>query len=300
MRRFGSGPRRSVRLTAVAAAMAAPALLGAAAGTSPASAATPDTYVGLGDSYAAGPLITPQDPTLPGCLRSLVNYPHLVAQKEGLALTDVSCSGAKTDDMFAPQATEFGTNPPQLDALKPGTDVVTLTIGGNDIGFSSIIDNCLALTPNGPTRSGAQTCKAFYTAGGTDQLAARISATRPKVDRVLRAIHTRSPNAKVYVAGYPAILPETGGCFPQMPLTTTDVSYLRNTEKRLNTMLRNSSAANGATFVNTYTPTIGRDACKLPVIRYVEPVVPVADAAPVHPNRAGEAALATIVANRIP
>jgi lysophospholipase L1-like esterase len=288
---------RVARLAAVAALVGAPV---AFLGSGGASAAAVTSQVGLGDSYASGPVITPQDPTLPGCLRSLVNYPHLVAQQKGYALTDVSCSGATTQDMFSAQSTDAGTNPPQLSALTPGTGIVTLTIGGNDIGFTGIIKQCLAEQPNGPTASGSQTCKAFYTAGGTDQLAARVAATRPKVDNVLTAIHQRSPHAKIYLAGYADILPETGpGCWPQMPLTPTDVAYLRDIEKNLNGMLASSAAANGAVFVDTYGPTIGRDACQLPVIRDVEPVIPVQDAAPVHPNRAGERAMADAVLTRI-
>ena len=141
----------------------------------------------------------------------------------------------------------------------------------------------------------------FYTAGGTDQLAARIAATRPKVDEVLAAIHSRSPQARIYVAGYPAILPESDQdpatvCWPQMPITTTDVAYLRGVEKQLNQMLADAAAANGASYVDTYTPTIGHDACKAPVVRYVEPLAPVGDAAPVHPNRLGAGAMGGIVA----
>jgi lysophospholipase L1-like esterase len=288
---------RAIRTTVTAGLLAAPLLLGAAGcATSPTT-----TAVGLGDSYAAGPIITPQDPASPGCLRSLVNYPHLVASQKKYALTDVSCSGATTDDMFSSQSGYDGKPvPPQLDALRPGTNVVTLTIGGNDIGFTGIIENCAAYTPTGPTRSGTQTCKAFYTAGGTDQLAARIAATRPKVDRVLQAIKQRSPSASTTVAGYPAILPEAGACYPQMPLTPTDVAYLRGIEKQLDQMLAASAAANGATYADTYTPTIGHDACKVPLVRYVEPLVPAADAAPVHPNRAGEAAMARAVEAKTP
>ncbi len=299
-----SGTRSALRRRWLGVAGAA-ALAGGLAlvGTPAATAAPGDTQVALGDSYAAGPLITPQDPSRPGCLRSLANYPHVAAGQDQTVLTDVSCSGAQTEDMTHAQTTyEGGTNPPQLDALKPDTDIVTLTIGGNDIGFTSIIENCAAYSPNGPTRSGAQTCKDFYTAGGTDQLAARIAATRSDVDAVLQEIHARSPQARIYVAGYPAILPESGQdpatvCWPQMPITTTDVGYLRGVEKQLNQMLADSAAANGASYVDTYTPTIGHDACKAPVVRYVEPLVPVGDAAPVHPNRGGATAVGTIVAN---
>jgi hypothetical protein len=288
--------RSAARVAGMAALVGALAL----GGSTGASAAPGTTQVSLGDSYAAGPLITPQATRSPGCLRSTVNYPHLVARRKGYALHDVSCSGATTDDMFSPQ-TGYDNRPvpPQLKALKPDTDVVTLTIGGNDIGFTGIIENCLAVTPEGPTRSSKTTCQEFYTAGGTDQLTARIRATRPKVDHVLRAIHRRSPQAKIYLAGYPAILPEHGpGCYAELPLTVPDVSYLRGVEKQLNAMLANSAAGHDATFVNTYHPTIGHDACQLPGVRYVEPLAPV-EAAPVHPNRFGEAAVARIVARKI-
>lgn len=292
--------RRTIRTAVTAGLLAAPVLLGAAACT-PATTGVGSDSVGLGDSYAAGPLITPQDPSSPGCLRSLVDYPHKVALQKGYVLHDVSCSGATTVDMFNPQTGYDGKAvPPQLDAVSAATDVVTLTIGGNDIGFTGIIENCIAYTPTGPTRSGAKTCEAFYTAGGTDQLAARIAATRPKVDQVLQAIKQRSPSAHISLAGYPAILPERGACYPQLPLTLTDVGYLRGVEKQLDQMLAASAAANGATYADTYTPTIGHDACKLPVLRYIEPLVPVADAAPVHPNRAGEAAMAKAVAATTP
>lgn len=292
--RVSFGRRRPARLGAVAALLALPALLGAAAQGS-AAAAPGDSQVSLGDSYVAGPVITPQEST--SCLRSTANYPHLEAQQMGYLLHDVSCSGATTEDMSSSQKGYDGRAvPPQLDALTPDTDVVTLGIGGNDIGFTSIIENCVAYTPNGPTRSGAQTCQAYYTAGGTDQLEQRITATQPKVAQVLQAIHTDSPQAKVYLVGYPAILPETGSCWPQMPLTTTDFSYLRGVEKDLNTMLSDTASANGATYVDTYGPTIGHDACQLLPTRYIEPLVPTIDAAPVHPNRFGEAAMANIVA----
>ncbi len=266
-----------------------------------ANAAVP-SMVSLGDSYASGPAITPQDPRAGDCLRSLVNYPHVAAAIKKYQLTDVTCQGAGTADMFQPQAVDAGPKPPpQLDALTRTTDVVTLTVGGNDIGFTSIIENCSAVTPNGPTLAGAHTCKAQYTAGGTDQLAAAIRATRPKVDGVLRAIHKRSPRAHVYVVGYPDVLPQSGpGCWPFIPLTPTDVAYINGIEMKLDEMLRDSAAANRATFVDTFAPTIGHDACTLPTVRDVEPLLfPSQDAYPVHPNRAGEVELGRLLADAI-
>ncbi len=72
-----------------------------------------------------------------------------------------------------------------------------------------------------------------------------------------------------------------------MPITDGDVPYVRAKEKELNAMLADQAAANGAELIDWYTASIGHDACQPPVIRWVEPVVPVNAAAPVHPNLGG-------------
>jgi hypothetical protein len=247
-----------------------------------ATAARATNYVAVGDSYAAGPLIP--NPVLPlGCLKSDHNYPHLAAPGIGLSLRDASCSGATTVDMTNPQEVEIdGPNPPQFNSLDASTTVVSLTIGGNDIGFSEVAQSCITLNPF------SHPCLDRYDSGGVDQLKARIEATAPKVAAVLQGIHARSPSAKVYVVNYPAIFPETGsGCWPQMPIGFQDVPYLRSTEQRLDAMLATQAAANGATLVNWYNASIGHDACKGSSTRWVEPLVPGELAAPIHPNTAG-------------
>lgn len=239
-------------------------------------------YVALGDSYAAGPLIP--NPVLPlGCLKSDHNYPHLAAPGIGLTLRDASCSGATTVDMTNPQNVEpDGPNPPQFNSLDASTRVVSLTIGGNDIGFSEVAQSCITLNPF------SHPCLDKYDAGGVDQLKARIEATAPKVAAVLAGIKSRSPSAKIYVVNYPAIFPETGfGCWPQMPIGFQDVPYLRSTEQRLNSMLATQASAAGATLVSWYNASIGHDACKSSSTRWVEPLVPGELAAPIHPNQAG-------------
>jgi lysophospholipase L1-like esterase len=210
------------------------------------------------------------------------NYPHLAAPSIG-PLTDPSCSGAKTDDMANPQSIEIdGPNPPQLNSLASSTEVVSLTIGGNDIGFSEVAESCITLNPF------SSPCKDKYDPGGNDQIAARITATAPKVAAVLQGIHSRSPQARVYVVDYPAIFPETGhGCWPQMPISFTDAPYLRAKEQELDRMLATQAASNGATLVNWYQASIGHDACKSSSVRWVEPLVPNNPAAPIHPNLRG-------------
>jgi lysophospholipase L1-like esterase len=227
--------------------------------------------------------LTP-NPVLPlGCLKSSNNYPHLAAPSIGLALRDASCSGAETVDMTSPQSVDpDGPNPPQFNSLNAETTVVSVTIGGNDIGFSEVAQSCITLNPF------SSPCKSKYASGGKDQLAERIAATAPKVAAVLQGIHTRAPAAKIYVVNYPAIFPETGsGCWPQMPISFTDAPYLRSTEQKLNAMLATQAAGNGATLVNWYGASVGHDACKGSSTRWVEPLVPGELAAPIHPNKAG-------------
>src|SRR3954447_17980185 len=184
------------------------------------SGCTPvDTYVALGDSYTSGPAIQPQDPTIPGCLRSEVNYPHLVASDLRPTLRDVSCSGAQTKDMTASQDVDPDPDPaPQFDALDRRTKIVTLGIGGNDIGFVDIAETCVRLATQQP-QAGAP-CRDYYNANGIIQ--DRIDALKPRLDAVLRGIAGRAPNAKVFVVGYPDILPEDPSqylqCRPTLPV----------------------------------------------------------------------------------
>jgi lysophospholipase L1-like esterase len=255
------------------------------------AAGTGPSYVALGDSYTSGPLIPVQAGHPAGCLRSTHNYPALTARALGAAsFTDASCQGAATPDMTHSQPVPLGTNPPQLDSLKTSTTTVTLQIGGNDINFINIVINCTTLSLTNPFGS---PCKKHYTSGGTDQLAKAISQTAPKVAAVLKAIHRRSPHARVFVVGYPVILPNSGnGCWPLVPIAHGDVPYLRGVEQDLNKMLASQATANQATFVDTYTDSIGHDACQSSGKQWVEGLVPTAPAAPFHPDKAGEAAMA--------
>ena len=261
-----------------------------AAGLSPAGASAPAPapaagYVALGDSFTSAPAVTPQQAGSGACRRSVVDYPHLVAQAAHLSLTDVSCSGATTADVASGQ----------LGALGPDTGLVTVGVGGDDLGFASIVAHCLAASPWGPTDAG-WTCRSHYDAGGHDQLAAAVGRTGTAVAALLAAVHRRAPRATVLEVGYPAILPAAGdGCWPVVPFTRVDAGYLRQTELELNATLASVARAGGATFVDTYGPSVTHSACAPPAERWLEPVVPDEPAAPMHPDAAGEAAMARAV-----
>ena len=255
-----------------------------------APAALADNYVALGDSYTAGPVIPLQIEPY-GCLKSDHNYAHLAAPTIGLPLRDPSCSGAETEDMTAPQGVSPGPNPPQFDSLSADTTVVTLGIGGNDIGFSGIAEECFNTSPNGPS------CQPKFVVDGQDEVSARIAETAPKVAATLQGIAARAPQARVFVVNYPAIFPHSGGgCWPQLPVANQDVAWLRAKQQELNQMLADQAAANNATLIDWYAASVGHDACQLPLVRWVEPAIPASPAAPVHPNLIGMLAAADLVA----
>ena len=294
-------PRVAVVLTAstllatvASGAASAASAASAARRTGPARMSGVVSYVSQGDSYTSGPLIPNLTGSPAGCARSTHNYPHLVAAALGAAsFTDASCQGADTTSMTKPEPVPLGTNPPEDSTLSSSTTLVTLQISGNDINFLNIVVNCTGLSFTDPFGS---PCKQHYTSGGTDQLEAAIDATAPKVAADLQGIHARAPNARVLLVGYPVILPNSGdGCWPAVPIAFGDVPYLRGVEQELNAMLAAEAAANGVTYVDTYTASIGHDFCQAPGVKWVEGLVPTSPAAPFHPNALGERSMAAQV-----
>ncbi|UGQ12010.1 SGNH/GDSL hydrolase family protein [Yinghuangia sp. ASG 101] len=267
---------------------------------------TAGPYVALGDSYTAAPGITAPSGDPVGCDRSSENYPALVARRLNLAgadFRDVSCSGATLADLSAAQDTDDGSNPPQMAALTAATRLVTLGIGGNDIGFSAMIKKCVTAGVLYHAAGGAKNlpdapCEKQYTPskGGTDQVDAKIRTAGEHLATTLGEIRQRAPQARVYVVGYPAILPsDNHDCGREMGLAPGDVAFLRGKEQRLNTMLRQQAEGAGVVYVDTYRPSEGHDACSAPDERWIEPLIPHNPAAAVHPNGRGEQGMADAV-----
>ncbi|MEV4031505.1 SGNH/GDSL hydrolase family protein [Streptomyces umbrinus] len=269
----------------------------------------PGPYVALGDSYTSGPKIPRQSGTPAGCDRSDHNYPAVVARQLGVTAADfrdVSCSGAMITDLTAPQETSNGINPAQLSALSKGTRLVTLGIGGNDIGFGSTVTKCVTMGAmyrairSDRLFSDDAPCKKQYADGGTDEVTQKIRTAGRKLSAALAEIERRAPKARVYVVGYPAILPVEGkGCGRELPLAPGDATYLHDKGKQLNTMLRGQAEAAGATYVDTYSPSVGHDACSAEKTRWIEPLQPSSPAAAAHPNAHGEKGMADAVLRAI-
>jgi len=179
-------------------------------------------YVALGSSFAAGPGIAPPAPGRPrGSLRSAANYPALVAARLGLHLVDVSFSGATTRQLLTGKRRGVAA---QLDAVTADTRLVTLTSGGNDVGYIGGLT--LASLP-WPVRRRALAGRG---AGeGSDERFARLAAA---FDDVLAEVRRRAPGATVLLVDYPAVVPPEGGP-DAVPLRPEVLVWARDTARLL-------------------------------------------------------------------
>jgi lysophospholipase L1-like esterase len=215
-----------------------------------------DQYVALGDSYTAAPLVPPTD-TSNLCLRSGVNYPALVAEAmPGTELTDVSCSGASTRNTVSPQSGSGGSVPPQFDALGPGTDLVTIGLGGNDEQlFGGTLGNCVQVAPQDPTGSPCTDAAA----GGRD-LDRILERIRQNLVEVVAGVEKRSPEARVLLIGYPQLIPGSGTC-EDLPLAAGDYAFARTINHGLAQAVGRAAEDAGVEFVDLWEPTAGHDIC---------------------------------------
>ncbi|KAA1421665.1 SGNH/GDSL hydrolase family protein [Nocardioides humilatus] len=269
----------------IGAALAAAAALLVATPTTAAQAEDPLTMVAIGDSQAAGPLITSQNSW--DCLRSDANWPHVAAQQLGASLTDVTCSGATTSDLTGKR---FGYMAPQLDAVHADTDIVTVTIGANDLNLGTLVPSCMNPLPS----PFGVSCKTW----NADTYDAQLVGVGTRVAAAVQAIHQKAPAARVFLVGYYQYWGKSG-CYPIDPIWSVDAAWLQSIFDRLNAKLATVAAANQATYVDLSTPSKDHGVCASQSQKWVEGLFPTSDAAPYHPNRAGMAAGGAIVAAAI-
>jgi lysophospholipase L1-like esterase len=277
----------------------AAALAGTFSAAGAATAPAYHEYVALGDSYTSstGFSMVPDQTFVPlGCAQSVSDYPHQVAALLKVpTFRDASCGGATTDNFAGPQSTQDGTNPPQFDRITPTTDLVTIGIGGNDIGLVGLAQECLQST--------VTSCKSNHVKNGVDDVSAKIAATQPKIEAAVAGARARAAKkARIILVNYLEAMPDNEqGCYPLVPVTPTDAQWFTQKYKEMNAMLARAAAATKAEVADTYGPTIGHNACTPPNVRYVEsagvislnPLVNIA--APLHPNQAGANAQSQLV-----
>ncbi|HET7684027.1 MAG TPA: SGNH/GDSL hydrolase family protein [Marmoricola sp.] len=226
------------------------------AGTIPPPASQQEVrrYVALGDSYTSAPAVGITD-VADGCLRSEQNYPSLFTKEHDVEqLVDVSCAGATTQDLVRPQR-PFGSRvavPPQLDAVTPDTDLVTLGIGGNDTGlFGRLARDCTRRDQE-MAQEMAQDCVSV-----TD---ADLDAIGRAVTRSLRLVRQKAPDAIVVLVGYPRLL-DGHACPRRIPVAGPDVAALTAVVQDLDAELRAAAARAGVQYADVYAASAGHDLC---------------------------------------
>lgn len=253
-------------------------------------------YVAIGDSYTSAPGVLPIKDV--SCFRSAQNYPTLVARDlRSSEAVDASCGGAETKDVFATQFIGiFPVNTPQIDRVTRETRLITISLGGNDIGFGNFMFTCLGAALNllGPS------CEQTYKAGGRDELRRRVDETAPKIANVLNQVKQRGPNAKVVLVGYPTILPASRtSCFFSAQLRDSDAYYLNRVFTSMNQMLAEEAEKADVQFVDTAQDSVGHDMCQPVGTRWFQPFLPYppGDGVFYHPNAAGQAFVASRIVN---
>jgi lysophospholipase L1-like esterase len=286
--------RRATRSGATAAATLC---LLAAAGNAGAAPLQPGAidYVALGDSAAAGPLLPDQDMSAPGCLRSRDNYPAVVAAALGATLTDVTCSSARTAHLTdTRQGTFAGSVPPQLDALGPDTDLVTVTIGANDFNLFTTALSCTNPLPQ-PTGT---SCRDKFTSGGRNQQRDLIRDWAPTWGAMLDKVRERAPRAEIAVVGYGTYL-RPGGCPAQQPIWPQDADYLQSVMADANEAMAAEAARRDIRFIDIRQATSGHDICATPAQAHYAGLVPAEPAVPLHPTVLGMQAIGAHVADEL-
>ncbi|MDR6972079.1 SGNH/GDSL hydrolase family protein [Leifsonia shinshuensis] len=300
MDRIGTGMGLAMAVAA-AAAVLAPVPASAVAGQ--------QSYVALGDSYAAGQEIGGSGGGAAGCLQSAQNYPRSAAARAGLQLTDVSCSGATIADLFTPA----NGRPAQVDALSASTAVVTLTIGGNDLGFRSVLSACIASGPQGPLLFRFKTsCRDDFVTGGVDTLAKKAAEqVAPSLGTAVSKIRAKAPNARVVVVGYPALMPDSAhipptGCFspfdadggPSVPFTAIDLNYINSVQAVLDAQSQKAVEAVGGEYVSLLANTFDHAVCGSdPYINPLQFTESGLSPSAMHPNQKGLAFEGAAVGN---
>jgi lysophospholipase L1-like esterase len=196
-------------------------------------------YVALGDSYSSGVGAGDYISSSGSCDRSTLAYPEQWADANSPAsFVSVACSGATTTDVLDSQ----------VSALSASTTLVSITIGGNDAGFSSVMETCV-LAPTSSCLNAVTAAEAFI----ANQLPARLDTT-------LRTIRADAPSATVVVLGYPDLydLSKSGSC---IGLSTADRTALNQGANALDGALQAAALANQDTFADVRGQFAGHEIC---------------------------------------
>ncbi|WP_240136533.1 SGNH/GDSL hydrolase family protein [Streptomyces sp. MUM 178J] len=227
-----------------AAALSSSLLLSAVLALTGAGAAQADSttqavdYAALGDSYSSGLGAGSYDSSSGGCKRSTRAYPRLWADANApLSFAFTACAGARTDDVTASQ----------LGPVNSGTDLVSITVGGNDAGFADVMTTCVLQSDSACLNR-------------IDEAKAYVDTTLPgKLDAVYAAISAKAPSARVVVLGYPRFYKLGGSC--SLGLSERKRAAINDAADHLNAATAKRAADHGFDFADVVPGFTGHEIC---------------------------------------
>jgi lysophospholipase L1-like esterase len=214
-------------------------------------------YVALGSSFASGPGITEHAEGSPAlCGRSKDNYPHLLAAARKLALIDVSCSGATTEHVL--KGGQYFQRA-QIAAVTPETKLVTITIGGNNVGYMSNMmaaacANAPDLVPWFWTKTGI--CKPMPTA----EVERRYATLEASIVEIIRTARQKAPEARIVILSYQSVVPQTGTC-AALHMTEAQADSSRAMAARLIETSRRVATSQGVELYDVAALTADHNVC---------------------------------------
>jgi lysophospholipase L1-like esterase len=203
----------------------------------PAAAASTIDYAALGDSYSSG-VGAPGQTGL--CLRSPNGYPgQWASRNQPKSFTNLTCSGAVTGDVLSTQ----------IPFLPSGTDLISITIGGNDAGFAPTVLSCQV--------SSDASCARTVADAEHD-----ISTTLPaKLDATYAAIKRKAPNARVVVLGYPLLFDTSSAACGITGMSLAKGRVLNEGAQVLDDLIAARARAAGLTFSDVRDEFAGHGIC---------------------------------------
>jgi len=235
-------------------------------------------YVALGSSFAAGPGVATQ---LGTCGRSDNNYSHLVAAQLGLTLTDVSCNGATTANIVS---TRQGEAALQIDAVSSDTALVTVTIGGNDISYTSSTFACAGT-------AASERCTANLDQAAINRAVGQLST---KLGEMLDAVQSKAPQATIVLVTYPRVFPVNAISCSELQLSREDTTYLAALGQQLEDAFVSATSNRPSLIADSYIRAQGHGPCA-PSERWVNGATVEEDGIRFHPTAKGHIEMARLV-----
>ena len=243
-------------------------------------------YVALGSSFAAGAGLGKLEPGSPLlCARSINGYPQQLARQLKLSIVDMSCGGATSDHVLNGGQWFQGS---QIRTITSQTRLVTITVGGNDVGY---IGDLSQLAARHSHTLWGWLVRHLWSGPAKDRDYEKL---RSNLVTALDQIHSRAPDATIVVATYPSILPSSGTC-PLLRLSPSEADQMRGVANKLTAVTR--SAAHGrALLVDMNALGAAHNACSTdPWTRgWTNGGI-----APFHPTLAGARATAKAIADAL-